>query len=451
LALKAGQGIGLLTPEMSGAVLTHPAHQANIRCIAQLIAWLRACEKKNDFYEFQRHLFGDLQKAEERRAQCSRIIKRFRTGRSLPRDAPPSPASGDPAQLDSWEFEAFVHERIARQLRTVGDGLAWRCFGYDRRMILTLSRNDSAGPMFGKEGLPYELRTVTELWDNDGHFSLLHDLTNCLRIADLTEFTDNGGAVLREIKRKPRTDKKQVERVQAAVNTIMHGGPLPGDRPNARLVELAEPYATNLKQLGDLIELARQHGCRGMKLPHGRALIALWLPVAERRWSSDYEKGLQTLESTRQRAIKRAGIATASHHIKGVSGDTASRCAIMAPWSIYPFTPQNCAAIICDLLIFEITISVDDLIASLERVGLHGEILLPADHGQVSGDMNILRVHWRDRALTLHAAGLNVLLYELVQPDVWARGMREVLTLPDPPGEPALVFAREADTWCQET
>lgn len=282
---------------MSGAVLTHPAQQAIVPRLAQLITWLRACEEPADFYEFQRHLFGNLYAVEERRAQCSRIIKRLRNGRSLPTDAPPPPANGDPTQLDSWKLEAFVYERLARQLRTVGDGLAWRCFSYDRRMILTLSRNQSAGPMFGKEGLPYELGRLTELWENDGHFALLHDLTNCLRIADLTEFTNNSGALLREIKRKPHTDKKQMERAQTAVNAIMHGGPLPGGRPNARLVELTEPHVTNLKQLGDLIQLAKQHRSRGMKLPHSRALFAAWLPGALRRWGGDYQEGLRVLEA----------------------------------------------------------------------------------------------------------------------------------------------------------
>jgi hypothetical protein len=50
----------------------------------------------------------------------------------------------------------------------------------------------------------------------------------------------------------------------------------------------------------------------------------------------------------------------------------------MAPWSIYPFALEDCAAILCDLLIFETTISVDDLIASLERVGMNGEIFTSA-------------------------------------------------------------------------
>ena len=46
-----------------------------------------------------------------------------------------------------------------------------------------------------------------ELWENDGHLALHHDLTNCLRIADLTEFTDD--MWLREIKRKPAPRRRR--------------------------------------------------------------------------------------------------------------------------------------------------------------------------------------------------------------------------------------------------
>lgn len=447
MSIKPGQGLTSLGHEGALAILRHPAQQATASNIAQLISWLRSCETPSDFFEFQRHLFGYLYQVEERRAQCSRIVKRLKRGEKLPADAPDPPPSGDPVQLETWEFELYVYDRLARQLRTVGDGLAWRCFGYDRRMILTLCRNAAAGPMYNKEGLPYELGRIMELWERDGHFALHHDLTNCIRIADLTEFTHDGGALLREIKAKPHTEKKQRDRAQAAVDAIMEGAPLPGDRPGARLVELTEPYVTNLKQFGDLIQLAKRHGCRGMKLPQGRALMASSLPAFMQRWGHDTEEGARVLESTRQRAIKRAGIATALHHIKGVSGDTASRSPIMAPWSIYPFSPVDCASLICDLLIFETTVSVQALVDSLERAGLRGEILLPNANGQLNGDMGVVRAHWRDRALTWHAHGLNLLLYELAEPDTLARGMREALVMDDPPAEPVMAYTNEAAAW----
>lgn len=93
----------------------------------------------------------------------------------------------------------------------------------------------------------------------------------------------------------------------------------------------------------------------------------------------------------------------------------------MAPWSIYPLSLLDCACLICDLVVFEVTVSADELVHSVERAGLRGELLLRSANDQVSGDMGIVRAHWQNRALTWHAHGLNQLLFELAEPDLLAR------------------------------
>lgn len=444
--IKVGQPLVSLAWEHSREVLQHPAQQAMVPTIAKFIARLRVLKTPEDCYEFQRYLLAELHEVEERRAACSRVTKRLRRGLSVPADVPPPP-TGDPTQLATWELEAYVFERLARQLRTVGDGFAWTCFGYDRRIIIALSRNDSPGPMYGKDGLPYELGAIQELWKTKGHFALHHDLTNCPRIADLTEFTAEGQRLFHEIKAKPHTEKKQLERAQAVVDAVNNGGRLPSSVGDNRLIQLREPYVTNLKQLNDLLQLAKRHGCRGMQLPQGRALVASSLPVFAARWKDDIEGGSDAVGSAKQRAFKRAGIASAMHHIVGYSGDKAARSPTMAPWAIYPFSPIDCAALICDMLVFDTTVSADALVESLAQAGLRGEVLLSPRDGTVEGAMPVVRAHWRNRAVTWHALGLNQLLYELAEPDALARGLHEVLLMDDPADHPELVYASEAASW----
>lgn len=447
LAIKPGQPLVSLAWEHSRKVLQHPDQQAMVRTIAEMITWLRACETWEHCYDFQRYLFSCLYKAQERHQECSRIVKRLSRGGTLPADVPEPPPTGDPLQLETWELELYVYERLIRQLRTVGDGLAWTCFGYDRRAIITLSRNDSPGLSYNKLGLNAELAAIEEFWKSDGHFALHHDSTNCLRIGDLTEFTAGGRWVFREVKTSERTKKKQVERAQAAVDALNNGGRLPSSDGDSRLAVLQEPYVTNLKQLNDLLQLAKWHGCRGMQLPQGRALVASSLPVLAARWKDDIEGGSDALDSAKRQAFKRAGIANAMHHIVGYSGDKAARSPLMAPWSIYPFSPTDCAALICDMLVFDTTVSANALLESLEGAGLRGEVLLTPADVTLQGSMPVIRARWRDRAVTWHALGLNQLLYELAEPDALARGMREVLFMDDPSDYPELVYAKEADSW----
>jgi hypothetical protein len=429
-------------------VMMHPAQRETAADIAELIGGLRKCEQLSHLYELQHYLFGLVYQVEERRFQCARILELLKKRGRLPaKDVPVPPHYGEPTDPSAWELELYIYARLARQLRTIGDGLAWCCFGYDRRIILTLCRNNPAGPMYPKKGLPYELGRIEELWKQDGEFALHHDLTNCLRISDLTRFTTDRRAVLEEVKAPgTKQKKKQKNRAQTAVDAIMHGGQLPGGR-DARLIQLNEPYVTNLEQLGDLIGLAKEHGCRGMKLSQGRAMVASSVPKVIDRWSADFTVADHVLSTTRARAIKRAGIETALHHINGYSADTASRSPIAAPWSIYPFDPVDCAAIVCDMLVFETIVSAAALVESMERVGLTGEVLLPLENGLMRNDIGVVQAHWRDNSLTWHAYGLNVLLYELAEPDTLARGTHEVLMMDNPPTEPVLVYANEARTW----
>jgi hypothetical protein len=446
---KPGQLTNTLGWQTLDLIYAHPAQSTNHRTVRQLIGMLRRCEKPSDYYEFQKHLFQAIYKADTRRGECNRALKRLKAGKTA--DAPAPPTGLAQGEVGSWQLEAFVYERIARQLRSVGDALAWQRFNYDRRLILTVSRNSPPGKMDGKDGLDYELGRIETIWKDSGHFALLHDLTNCLRMGDVSEFTADGGVLFHEVKKDPKhVNKEQLKRIQQAIDAITKGGRLPGPQADARITELTTPYKTDLKKLQDLLVLARRNGFKGMKLNDGRSLMALSLPDALRLYGDGDSQKLATEKYAAEKAaaIKRAGIGDVKHRLLGNSRDTAARAPYIAPWAIYPFSEEDCADLICDLIMFESIISVDHLAGRLEELGLGVEIKLPEEHGH-SGppEEDILRATWGDRGLTLHGGGLNTLLYELVQPRTWAKGVFELLTSNDPPQNPVVMFHDEESVW----
>lgn len=174
------------------AVLNHPLQQAARNNIEQLLSGLRACRTEADLDDFQRALFQQVVDAQTLQAKASRNVKRVRYGRPVPR----SP-SGD------WVIDRWVADRVVRQLRSVGDALAWRMFGFDRRYLLALSRNagppgpfvdgiDADGEPRFKAGLERELGVVVDRWNEQRQFSLLCDLTNSIRICDVIGFSPTG-------------------------------------------------------------------------------------------------------------------------------------------------------------------------------------------------------------------------------------------------------------------
>jgi hypothetical protein len=304
--------------------------------------------------------------------------------------------------------------------------------------------------MYGKDGLSAELGLVEDLWRDKGHLGLLHDLTNCLRIADVSEFVGKANAVLYEVKKKnPRMGKAQMRRLEDAVHAVMNNGPLPGIGANARLVALDHPYATDLDKLHDALRLAHKHGSRGMRLGEGRALVANAPPEAALRWCDNVEQGLRSLASIKQRAIKRANMDKAFYHITGMSADLSSRSPVMAPWPIYPLPPDECAALTCDYVNFETIISVDVIANSLVSAGFQVEIPLNKTYGDWVRNEAVLWATSGGTTVTIHPRAVRALIYELLRPDVWAAGLRESLTKMPVTGEPLMVFADEAKQWAR--
>ena len=112
---------------------------------------------------------------------------------SLRRSEHPNRSQGwIPPCLSTWQLELDICERVARQLRCVGDALAWRVFGFERQYITALARNQSPGMMAGKLGFAAERARVEQARREYGQFALMYALTNCLRIGDITAFTDEG-------------------------------------------------------------------------------------------------------------------------------------------------------------------------------------------------------------------------------------------------------------------
>jgi hypothetical protein len=124
----------------------------------------------------------------EARNAFSKAVKRMEDGKPPQRDAPEPQFGRDPSLLETWQFERGVCERVARQFRCVGDALAWWVFGFERRNIIALCQNDPPGVWTGKVGAPAELDAVEQAYRRDGQFAILHDMTNCLRIGDVTIF-----------------------------------------------------------------------------------------------------------------------------------------------------------------------------------------------------------------------------------------------------------------------
>jgi len=259
-------------------VFAHPRREAAQKALPDLILQLRAAANVKDGYELQQELIGHVRETEEAHNAFSKAVKRIQDGKS-PQPGAPEPQSGrDPSLLETWQFERGVCERLARQYRCVGDALAWRVFGFERRTIITLCQNASPGVWAGKAGVPAELDAVELAYRQDDQFAILHDMTNCLRIGDVTVFRNDGSRETIEVKSNPQRSKSaQQRRIYAANDALANAAPLPGKDRRARLVDLDVPFRTHL----DLLALGTERAAReGSSQRECAATGRCWSPTS---------------------------------------------------------------------------------------------------------------------------------------------------------------------------
>ncbi|MFU8871029.1 hypothetical protein [Micromonospora sp. SL4-19] len=427
-------------------ILTHPKHEWARRTLTDLIGDLRSC-RHDDLYDFQQRLFEIVLGVEEHRAQVRRVITRLRRGQKIPAGAPELGIASEPLNPESWLLEEEVLERVWRQLKSVGDALAWRAFSFDRRIIVALSRGEPAGPMFGKTGLDTERRFVDEAWRDRGEFVLHHDLTSALRIADVSIFQRDGSVLLQEIKTNQRYRvRKQDKLVIDTSRALADGGALPGGYfPVCTEV----PYKTNLTALREVLWLAHERqGIQGARLPYGRALLACSLYTAPNRYSPDSFN--QTLARQVERYRRKTGIRSADHSLTFCSLDRVARAPAYPPWAIYPVTPDVAASLTADAMFFYVLLSPDAILGALSDVGVDAQWLQRLD-GSEDFSKPLLRVA-RNAGRQINFTTLNPdaflhLALELIDIPSWVRqvaltldgGIRDVRPWP--------CFKEEHRTW----
>jgi hypothetical protein len=122
-----------------------------------------------------------------------------------------------------------------------------------------LCQNAPPGVWAGKAGAPAELDAVEQAYRHDGQFAILHSMTNCLRIGDVTIFRGDGSRETIEVKSDPQRSKSaQQRRIKAANDALQNAAALPGKDRRARLFDSDVQFRTHL----DVLAVGTQRAAR---------------------------------------------------------------------------------------------------------------------------------------------------------------------------------------------
>jgi len=283
--------------------------------------------------------------------------------------------------------------------------------------------------MYGKAGLEEEARRVEQHWSS-GHFALMNDLTQSLRIGDLIVFTRDG-PMLDEVKTNPsRTLPEQKQRIQRALQVLNRQAPLDvGGRPHEHF-EAATQLKTRHKDLLTALQIAKKDGIGSSVIRQGWAVAAASIVADRIPTDSSAEEWLLR----RGHLIARSGVAASGHMLQSMwswrvwdANDPLVSC---VPFGAFPLGPDFAAELTCGFSMYQSCMSTKLIDDALRAHGFDTEWHLAPANDEPDPSAVVVSVSRNApdgrRGIGLPGRDFNDLLYEFVEPDRYASALREM-------------------------
>lgn len=391
-------------PEAMGRLLLHPSHGGVASALGRLLAEQREVPTRDAARSVQEHLAAVIAEAERRFGEARRLQKK---------------GTGDALDVTFWR-------QACTQFRAVGDAVAWKFLGYRRQWLLLMGRNPHPGLMTGKAGFDDEWQLFNQHWDL-GEPTLLTALTNCVTIGDLLVARGDELWTI-EVKRDARRFGGAQKDRMALLTKQLSGEPRidEGNTPSW-VLESDVPLQTFWTSADSHIERAMCQGSASWVPSPGVAVLFTAVGPA---LSLGRDEAARVLQAEREAAATSLGPAT--HSIVVHSYHFPYRSKRTAPFGVFPIRPEYAAMLLAGELHYTVELRIERLLAELESVGLTVKHLLPEEGsgGPLPSDV----IHWRGTRGrgVVHAAAIEQIAVELMDPAVWA----EALASSSPPPGP---------------
>jgi hypothetical protein len=419
-------------------LLFQPEQERACKQITRFIQALRGAKSDADYVDIQLRLREELLRAQKELMNARRNMNRSERGKAVP-----------PPMMTSWADDEQLWERIEKQYRAVGDAIVWSRVGFDRRYILAYSRNADPGPFAARlVGADAELDRVRQLWKDRREFAILHDLTNCVRIADITVFTQKG-AYVDDVKRSGRKSRRaQLKRMNDAFEFLMGRGPLRDPQGDMWEFVSSAQFKTRFSDLNSALAEADEKSATTRYLSNGWVIDCVvgahLQPMPE---GSTKEARGDAFMQRKTRTYARAGLDKAIHLLKVRAWGYLAVSPALAPPTIYPLDPWMCALLTCDLAGYVSVMNWHVLADAFRREGfVVGPCPLRSSNDSMTANDVVLNAGYRGGHLQIAAQVYSQMAMELVDPGRYASAMREAAER-GPRGRGLLTFANERAVW----
>jgi hypothetical protein len=251
---------------------------------------------------------------------------------------------------------------IQHMTRCLADALVWRAARYDRALFAVAGDGERVGRFPGEDGAKAERDQAQEIWDS-GALPFFNDLTNCLRVGDLTVLYEDGGVPqLREIKRSGRhlAGTRQAERLDRATKLLSDGCAVGADGEVLGIRRLPITFRHDLEALAVILAQARKVGYAEVQ-PHA----ALVVSAVDLTWAADHQE--QAGDWTRRAAVARGWAIDDGQHfsesvlVRRLRERRRAGSSYNAPLGIFPICADDIADLLMGRFDFAAVLSVEAL------------------------------------------------------------------------------------------
>lgn len=296
-------------------------------------------------------------------------------------------AKRDAEEAKNLKETADINRIHSGCYREIADGLAWRTLGYKRIRLRILAQAQSPGliatPQGPKDGRKAEIKYAENVVLNK-HYVLLHDITSCLLVGDLSLLKNigaiphladakskklvAGASILRKIDKNAKLNKQESKLFEAQMNLeqdkIYSGGEV------VNVFHFSKPVVHFHQEVQETIKEARKTGFAAKRLAN--YLVVEVTEIHHPKLNLDEAIGKSLLTKTKN-SMPFSNYDNLEIRMKG------KVMRVKAPYSVYPYDDKDVIGLITGELYLHAEIDVDKIKSALQSYGWELELDIPDD------------------------------------------------------------------------
>ncbi len=340
------------------------------------------------------------------------------------------------------------HRLHANCIRQIGDGIAWRCFGYDRAVMRLLSQR-AVKQQTSAEGTAAEIHEWAKTFNDTQGIAILNAVTNALALGDITVAKPDGSGEIIEVKTsktKSRRITRQKQQMRDVVR-LLDAGHGEIEEKEITILGLDILPGNDLNTLLDLLDRASREGWSSGRI--NRCCYVECINMAAGKSFKDAISGLNTSREAQTVNF----IAEGDEVSEMTSLDVLAFTPNCVPFSIFPFPAKRCIELMTGVASYKSCFNVSAFFREIEEHGWKfkrtGAQIEAGSGGFATAADTIGEVEKDGLRLAISPGHIMKMKMEMLHPSVIVQELEEIrkLHLDNRPQWGFGLYGRESEIW----